>query len=185
VNLEDARALAYAHLNRRERTEQELREHLLKRGADERIADAVVLELAEQDYLDDHRFVRLFAQDKRELGGWGTGRIRRALIDRGIAPEVVDSALEEMDHAAQPRLAAAATQSTTAPTAPRAQELSRALALLRRRFPQAPATNRERNRALGVLMRKGYDYELAVDALAEHVRNRDGDDAVAPPCPRY
>ena len=51
-------------------------------------------------------------------------------------------------------------------------ELDRALALLRRRFPSPPRDRRERDRALGVLIRKGYDSELALDALAAHARSQ-------------
>ena len=39
-------------------------------------------------------------------------------------------------------------------------ELERALALLRRRFPSPPRERRDRDRALAVLLRKGYDTEL-------------------------
>ena len=47
-----------------------------------------------------------------------------------------------------------------------AGELEAAVALLRRRFGAAiPASERERERALGVLARKGYDLELAYEAV--------------------
>ncbi|MGH2943067.1 MAG: hypothetical protein ACRDLN_09910, partial [Solirubrobacteraceae bacterium] len=46
-----------------------------------------------------------------------------------------------------------------------AGELAAALELLRRRFGEAPAGDRERERALGMLVRKGYDPELACDAV--------------------
>ena len=36
---------------------------------------------------------------------------------------------------------------------------------------QAPHDRRERDRALGVMLRKGYDPELALDALAAYVRH--------------
>jgi regulatory protein len=152
MNLEAALALAYAYLSRRERTVREMREHLLRRGADEEVADAVRLELTEQGYLDDARFAHLFVQDKRDLAGWGAGRIHRALLDRGVDRELVDSALARDDGGAG------------------SGELGRALALLVRRFPGSLSTPRDRERALGVLLRKGYSYELAIDALAEHAR---------------
>ena len=47
-------------------------------------------------------------------------------------------------------------------------ELEAALALLRRRFPDPPATPRDCERALGVLVRKGYELELAHDAIRRH-----------------
>jgi regulatory protein len=49
-------------------------------------------------------------------------------------------------------------------------ELDRALGLLRRRFPDPPQDRRDRNRALGMLLRKGYESELALDALAAYAR---------------
>jgi hypothetical protein len=49
-------------------------------------------------------------------------------------------------------------------------EMDRALALLRRRFPTPVGDRRERERALGVLLRKGYDSELALEAIASHTR---------------
>lgn len=163
MNLEAAKALAYTYLSRRERTTREMRECLIARGADDQLVGAVLVELTEEGHLDDRRFARLFAEDKRDLSGWGTRRIRRSLLDRGIAADVVEGSLQVADTGAD--------------------ELGRALAVLRRRFPSPPATARDRRRALGVLMRKGYDYDLAVDALTEHVRQVGN--IVAPPSPRY
>ena len=51
---------------------------------------------------------------------------------------------------------------------PRARRWKPRCALLARRFPEPPATPRERDRALGVLVRKGYALELAHDALRRH-----------------
>jgi SOS response regulatory protein OraA/RecX len=48
------------------------------------------------------------------------------------------------------------------------EELDAALELLRRRCPVPPATRQERDRALGILMRRGYAAELAFDALRRH-----------------
>jgi SOS response regulatory protein OraA/RecX len=55
-------------------------------------------------------------------------------------------------------------------------ELLRAVGVLVRRFGRAPVDRRERERALGVLLRKGYDSELALDALARW-RDEAGDAA--------
>jgi regulatory protein len=49
-------------------------------------------------------------------------------------------------------------------------EIERALALLRRRFPTPAGDRREHERALGMLLRKGYDSDLALDAIAAHTR---------------
>jgi regulatory protein len=147
--LQHALAIAYRYLNRRDRTVAEVRTRLERGSIPHDDAERAIETLIEQRSLDDERFVQLFVEDKRELEQWGSDRIERALLARGIDRE-----------RAREALASAAPQS----------ELDRALELLRRRFPSPPADRRERERALGVLLRKGYDSELALDALAAHAR---------------
>lgn len=136
--------LAYRYLNRRDRTVTEVRRHLVNREIDPAEADAVVAELLETGALDDARFAQLFVDDKRSLQDWGAERIRRGLEARGLETELIAEALDGES------------------------ELDRALTVLRRRFPAPPRDRRDRERALGVLLRKGYEYELAVDALGQH-----------------
>jgi regulatory protein len=103
--------------------------------------------LIELEYLDDARFAARFAQDKRELEAWGAERIERRLSALGVDRDQIRAALAD-------------------PGA--GSELDRALALLRRRFPAPPDDRRGRDRALGVLLRKGYEPDLALEALAAH-----------------
>ena len=155
--LQKAFQISFAHLNRRERTVGELRLQLERKGVSEHIADEVVGQLLEDGYLDDSRFALMFVHDKRELEGWGSERIRRELRARGLDRDLIDTALERH----QQEFAADET------------ELDRAVALLRGRFPAPPRDRRERDRALGALIRKGFDSELAVDALAAYARGAD------------
>jgi regulatory protein len=148
-DLEHALQLAYRYLNRRERTTHEVRGELQRSGIEAALAQQTVTMLTEQGYLDDARFTRLFVQDKRELDEWGGERIRQALLARGVDPELSAAVLAD---------------------APTNAELDRALRLLKRRFPTPPRDRRERDRALGVLIRKGFEPELALDALAAHAR---------------
>lgn len=152
--LQRALQLGYAYLNRRDRTVEEVRGQLLRRGVLAEVAEAALATLSEQHVLDDERFARLFVADKRALEEWGSERIRRGLLARGIARDLAEAALAEL-----PEVPADETS-----------ELERALTLLRRRFPVPPEGRRERERALGVLLRKGYESELALDALAAHAR---------------
>jgi regulatory protein len=145
--LQHALELAYGYLNRRDRTEAQVRRRLEQHGVDAPAIEEAIETLVDQGYLDDSRFARLFAQDKRELEQWGSDRIRRTLLDRGINRELADEALR---------------------AEPSETELDRALGLLRRRFSSPPRDRRERDRALGVLLRKGYDSELALDALTAY-----------------
>lgn len=153
----DPFALAFRFLSRRERTVAEMRRLLLRKRVDPNAVDDVIEELIDTGYLDDARYARAFAQDKRELEQWGSERIRRTLLERGIDGDLVDETLaaheDEFGHGNG------------------GGELDRALALLRKRFPGPPRDRSERERALGVLLRKGYDTELALDALSGYSRH--------------
>jgi regulatory protein len=145
----DPLELAYRYLNRRERTVAEVTAHLEGRGCEDVAVTEAVEELQQLGVLDDERYARLFVEDRRALDAWGNERIERALLGRGIERELIAHALSSSEGE---------------------DELGRAVELLRRRFPEPPQDRRSRDRALGVLARKGYDSELAVDALAAYAR---------------
>jgi regulatory protein len=147
VRLQHARELAWRALNRRDHTAAEIARTLARKRVEPAVIDSVVGELCEQGYLDDERFAHRFAEDRRRLDGWGAERIERKLIELGIAREHVAAAVGCQDAN---------------------DELEAALALLRRRFPEPPATPRDCERALGVLVRRGYELELAHDAIRRH-----------------
>jgi regulatory protein len=146
---ERALELAYRHLGRRDRTEAQLRAHLDGRGIGAEAVEATLTELREQGYVDDARFARRFAEDRRRLDGWGAERIRRRLLEQGVAESLVAEALPAPDPDA----------SGTDP------ELVAALEVLASRVREPPCDERTRSRALGLLVRRGYELELAYDAV--------------------
>jgi regulatory protein len=135
--------VAWRQLAHRDRTEAELVHAFLKARVEPELAEEVLGELREGGYVDDARFAQRFAEDRRRLDAWGSERIERRLRELGVERELVSAAVGEGAH----------------------DELEAAVALLARRFPAPPSTPRERDRLLGVLVRKGYDLELAHDAL--------------------
>jgi regulatory protein len=147
VRLQHARDVAWRALNRRDHTVAEIVRILARKRVEPAVIDAVVGELCEQGYLDDARFAHRFAEDRRRLDGWGAERIEGRLRAVGVDPELIAAAVGEQGHEA---------------------ELDAAVALLRRRFPDPPATPRDCERALGMLVRKGYELELAHDAIRRH-----------------
>jgi regulatory protein len=144
ARLQHALDLAYRHLGPRDRTVAEVRRHLAGRGVEEGTIEAAIAELQDQGYLDDARYAQRFAEDRRELDAWGPERIERRLLGLGVDRDLVAVAL-----------------AARGPD----EELGAAVALLRRRFPVPPGSDRERERALGLLVRKGYELELAYDAV--------------------
>ena len=139
---EDALEAALGALDRKERTAHELASWLEGRGFGRDDIDDVLERLFDAEVLDDERFARRYAEDKRELKSWGSERIRAALRDRGIADEDVEEALGDGAE----------------------EEVDRAVAILRERG-ETLADALERQRALGALIRRGYDSEIAYEAI--------------------
>jgi regulatory protein len=146
----DAFERALEALAHRERTSAELCVWLRERGFERTEVEAVLERLIEAGAIDDERFAARFAEDKRELRGWGPERIRAALAGRGLEPATIDAALAGDGHLSQ---------------------LERALELLERRS-EVPVDEPSRARALAFLARRGYDSELAYQAVREHERLR-------------
>ena len=148
---EEQRALQLAHtaLSTRDRTVSELRSILERKRVEPEAIDRAVEELKAAGLLDDARFAQRFAEDKRILERWGSERIDRELRRRGVPSELADGATRERE---------------------RGQELRAAVELLAERMPQPPADDRERDRAWRLLVRKGYDVELAYEAVRAHGR---------------
>src|SRR3954449_35581 len=80
----DAFEAALAALDRKERTAHELALWLKRRDFDLEEIEAALRRLFEAGVLDDERFARRFAEDKRELSGWGAEGVRsRPRVRRG------------------------------------------------------------------------------------------------------
>src|SRR4051794_38435275 len=123
--------LAYRAVGARDRTVAELRTCLERKRVEPEAIDEAVAELVEAGFLDDARYARRFAEDKRALDRWGSERIARDLRRRGVGPDLVEAAVASQDRGA---------------------ELETALLLLDARFPEPPANDRERDRAWSLLV---------------------------------
>ena len=146
---QEAFDIAWRFLAHRDRTEAEVRANFTRKRVDAALVEEVVAALLEGGYVDDAAFALRFAEDRRNLDGWGAERIERRLNELGVDRAEIRRALEEAGDGGHDELAAACD-------------------LLARRFPHPPETPRDRDRALGFLVRKGYDLELAHDALRKH-----------------
>lgn len=149
---ERAIAVAYRALGRRDHTEAELRAALERHDVAGDVADWAVDEIRRAGYLDDGEYARRFAEDRRALDGWGSERIARALGRRGVAPDLVTAVVAGRE---------------------RDDELAAAAALLARRFPTRLEDERERGRAWRMLVTRGYETELAYEAIRNHERTID------------
>jgi regulatory protein len=131
----------------RERTESEVREFLTRRGYEREVIGDVVRSLREEGLVDDAGYARRFAEDRRLIDQWGSDRIARDLARRGISLELIEGALARIDMD---------------------DEMATAIQLLDRRFPMPFEGERERDKAWRMLVRRGYQPELAYSAVRRH-----------------
>src|SRR4051794_15781295 len=131
----------------RDRTEHELRVFLGRRGVEADVIDDVLAAVRDERLVDDAGYARRFAEDRRSLARWGNERIARDLERRGVERDLVDAAL------------AGHTQE---------DELAIAVELLDRRFPLPFDGDRERDKAWRMLVRRGYEPEVAYTAVRRH-----------------
>jgi len=122
-----------------------LRAWLAARKVTEVEIEDVIALLAEAGAFDDRGFARRYAEDKRQLAGWGPDRIARSLQGRGVSHEHIEAALAGDDEG---------------------EQLDRAIELLAQRGLGC-GSERERERALGLLVRRGYPLQLAYDAVRD------------------
>ena len=138
-------------LGHRDRTEAEVRRQLRRASA---WSPALVEEVRRRaassgGYVDDAAFARRFAEDRRNLDGWGADRIERRLRELGVDRRTIAAALGDGRATTSSRPRASCSRAASRPP---------------------PETPRDLERALGFLVRKGYDLELAHDALRRHAR---------------
>lgn len=101
--------------------------------------------MRERSYVDDAGYARRYAEDRRALDGWGPERIRARLEQVGVEDHLIEQALGVRDAD---------------------DELEAATALLARRVrPGGPGDARARDRAVGLLLRRGFESELAYTAV--------------------
>lgn len=60
-------------------------------------ARIVLDKLIEDKYVDDYRYSCAYARDKASIAGWGEVKIRYMLRAKGVAGDVIDAAMTEID----------------------------------------------------------------------------------------
>jgi len=131
-------------------------EWLSGQGAVPGEVDGLIDTLTELRLLDDQKFAEQFAEDKRRLSGWGAERIERTLVERGIPPGLAGAVAQlESDG-----------------------EVDRAVEVLRERAGDLE-DERERQRGLGLLARRGFSSDDAYEAIRRVRRTREAGSADA------
>ena len=90
------REAAFRLLAIRARSARELKIRLAQKKFSAEQIDLVIADLQGKGYQSDEEFARLFTREKWTSSGWGPGRARQALAQKGVAPDICDQILEEV-----------------------------------------------------------------------------------------
>ncbi|MDI2128607.1 regulatory protein RecX [Yinghuangia seranimata] len=155
-----ARAICLRLLTGQPRTRAQLADALRRRGVPDEVADHVLGRFAEVRLIDDAAFANAWVDTRHTGRGLARRALARELRQRGVAPSLVDEAVERLDPE---------------------QESETARALVDRRLAATRHLDRQvrLRRLAGMLARKGYSEGLALRV----VRTALDEDAAAHPPP--
>lgn len=94
--LQDAKSVALNYISYKPRTKYEVRRRLEREEYPENLIEDVIAYLESLEYLDDHSYARLFAEERFSSKGYGPYRVRQDLRKRGVKSDIIDQALGEV-----------------------------------------------------------------------------------------
>lgn len=110
---EDAKALkakAERYCSMEEQCCQQVRQKLKEWGSTAQTAEQIIAELIEERYIDEERYVALYIRSKVGLQHWGKRKIASQLYGKGIANDLIEKGLREIDEDEYKRIANAVAQ---------------------------------------------------------------------------
>ena len=113
-------------------------------------ADKVMDLLIKDKYVDDYRYSCAYARDKASSAGWGPSKIKYMLSSKGVARDVIDRAMLEIDEVKAD------------------QRLDR---LVRSRYASLRNDPQVRVKLLRYVLGRGYSYDDASSVIDELLRN--------------
>jgi regulatory protein len=152
-----ARQIVLRQLSVGPRTRKQLADKLRERGCADEVAQRVLDRMTEVGLVDDESYAEMFVRSRRETKGLATPALRHELRQKGVADDVAERVLQEV----QPE-----------------HERASAEALVARRLRTMHGLDREvqTRRLAGFLARKGYSaglsYEVIRDALLQAEEHR-------------
>ncbi len=153
------RGAALDYLSYQARTTAEVRRKLREKGFDAAAVEDALAYVARHGYLDDEAYARAYVRGRFAGRGLGPERLRQELLRRGVDRETVEGALGDLVEA-EDLLEAALRQGR-----PRWRALA-----------HEPDARKRRQKTLAFLVRRGFAFDLARDAV-ERLGTDDTDDA--------
>ena len=130
-------------LGRRPRSQAEMARYLRGKGYDQVVIDDTLKRLLDQHYLDDEAFVQFWVENRERFRPRGERALRYELRQKGIADDLIEAALGDVDEEA---LAWAAIEPKL------------------RRWHDLAAEDLKK-KVIGFLSRRGFNYQIANQAF--------------------
>ncbi|OLS02538.1 regulatory protein RecX [Tissierella creatinophila] len=134
-------------LSYRQRSEREIRNKLKEKGYEKDYIERAIYFCKNQNYIDDESFAVNFVKDKINLNKFGTQRLKRELILKGIDGDIIESVLVEEDD----------------------DEYERALQIATKKYSTYKDDDKNKiyRKLGGFLQRKGYSFDIVNKILKE------------------
>ena len=97
LNYDETKEKALRLLEFRSHSEKELSDKLKRAGATDENIEKVLIFCREYGFVNDELYAKRKAQDLQNLKKFGIHRIRAELKQKGIAPDLIELAAEELD----------------------------------------------------------------------------------------
>lgn len=131
-------------LDRRLHSERELRDKLyLKYPPD--VIDSAIEEIRALGLIDDFKFALAFSEHRKNVQKKGPFKIKQELFSKGVGREIIDAAISEVFEGEDSQIQAAL--------------------LVTEKYKHELDTDAGRRRCFATLVRRGFSYEVAKDAL--------------------
>ncbi len=150
-----AHEAALRALERRRRTRRELERRLAEKGFEPPVIAEVLDRLARVGLVDDLEYARAFLRERLGRRAVGARLVRGQRLARGVPGEIADRVLAESGTGEEAEL-------------PRSESdrARRAVAQIARRYAGLDPATRKR-RLMAALARRGFDFEVIAEVLAE------------------
>ncbi len=142
-----AQEIALHFIGYKMRTEAEVRRKLEEKEVQPEIRDRVMEFLKKYDYVNDVLYVQKYVQERERLAPRGKNLLQLELRQKGVAEKTITAVLAEME----------------------LDEADAAVRLLAKKLRHAalPLDQKQKQKLLAFLMRKGFDFETAKEAISQ------------------
>lgn len=147
--------LAYYYLSIRNRSEKEMREYLTKKNAASEIIEKIISFLLEKKFLNDESFARSWILNRARLKPKGKRLLQMELKQKGIAQDVIERVLQEVQEEIP-------------------DELTQAKDLIVKRMEKMVGKPRDEvyQKVGGFLARRGFSWEVVKKAIDDSLQNK-------------